>query len=189
MSRTILALAALPFLLAAGPPAPSPEKADVAALQGLWVLKTSEYLGEKAILDPVDESYLWKRRILSARQPEERELPIDLKKFRTTLRFKGNTFEMRKWYVPFCGEEGGRVETIKGTYRLDVSRRPKVLKRWAKVWFLAVDAGKSVDCYYDVKGDTLRLAVWKDEVARRPKSFDTWKEKGLLVMVYRREGK
>jgi hypothetical protein len=52
------------------------------ALQGFWVLKAAEYMGETTGQDPTDEEdYL--RHLLRLRQPEERELPIDFRKERT----------------------------------------------------------------------------------------------------------
>src|SRR5436190_2053031 len=51
------------------------------ALQGLWVVKTTEYLGEKATQDPTDVVEIEKLRSYRSRPAEERELPEDFTEY------------------------------------------------------------------------------------------------------------
>src|SRR2546423_1434030 len=129
MQSSMRMLLVAPLLLAAAPrPILTPEKADIAALQGFWVLKTTEYLGLKENQDitecPIEKKVLKLRRGTA----EEREVPVNFKKYRTTLEFKGNSYDFRRWFVPFNGGEGG-IDSQQGTYKLDVSQSPRVMEK------------------------------------------------------------
>jgi uncharacterized protein (TIGR03067 family) len=184
----MMPLAAL-LLVSAAPPRPASEKADVAALQGFWVLKTTEYLGLKGERDPTESEHakLWAVRL--ADLPEERALAVkELKKQRTTLEFKGNTYEWRQWRYAFVRRRSG-VESTKGTFKLDVRRKPKVMERR-----YAEPGGAKAISYgiYTVQGETLRLCVnfrAPEDPKKLPKSFVTDDEEEVALFTFRREKK
>jgi len=179
-------LLAAPLLLAAAPPTQTAEKADIAALQGFWVLKTTEYLGEKANQDPTDCPIEKRLLKLKRRTAEERELPEDLKKYRITLEFKGNGYDYRRWAVPFDLDEG-YIESIKGKYKLDVKRTPRVMEQR----FVRVPFGRIIGyCTYQVRGDTLKMGVHlAGDKKNLPKTFTTDKDEDVAVLTFRRERK
>jgi uncharacterized protein (TIGR03067 family) len=185
--RVSMILAAALLISAAPPPRPS-EKADLAALQGVWVLKTTEYLGEKADQGPTEsviEEALAYRRAL----PEEREIVRDrLKRYRTTLEFKGATFVCRFWFTPLDGGEGGWVRAIKGSYTLDVSRHPRVMARLPPR--KRRDGGKAPCSYlglYSLQGDTLKLCVNVEDQTKLPQKLATGDDEDVVLLTFRRE--
>jgi hypothetical protein len=179
-------LFAVPLLLAAAPlPLKTPEELDAVTLQGRWVLKTTEYLGEKANQDPTEcpvERRLLKLRLRTA---EERELPEDFKKYRTTLEIKGNTYDYRQWVVPFNGGKG-EVRSQKGTYKLDAKRSLRVMARLE----LGEPQPRTVHYTYQVRGDTLKMGLhFSNDRKKLPKTFTTDKDEDVVVLTFRREKK
>jgi uncharacterized protein (TIGR03067 family) len=176
------------LLVSADTPKQSPEKADVEALQGFWVLKTTEYLGEKADQDPTEDE-LAKLVEYRRRLPEERELEMNFRNQRKTLEFKGNTFEYREWIRPFSGEEG-RVWSDKGTYKLDVSRSPKVMERKITISELPGHETTTYYCIYSVKGDVLQFCLnLSSDPKKLPTTFVTDKDEDVVLLTFRREKK
>jgi uncharacterized protein (TIGR03067 family) len=144
---------------------------EMAALQGVWILKTAEYLGEKADQDPTDNEL---EKLFSRQQTpaEERELVEDNSRGRTTLAFKGGTFENRQWIIGFgCGK--GYLRSIEGTYDLDVDRSPKVMKRrWQEHGVR--DEIHLRYCIYSLQSDTLLMCFsLKDDPRCLPTRFAT----------------
>jgi uncharacterized protein (TIGR03067 family) len=162
---------------------------DRAALQGRWVLKTTEWLGQKADQDPTDEEHEKYRSTLGwrsspGRLAEEREMPEDFTKYRTTMEFKGRTFEHRQWAWRFRG--GGGVNSTQGTYSLDVHRNPKVLE---EVWKDPVTEEFHVDRYvYEVRGDTLQVCLTFNADPRHlPTKFVADADEDVLLLTWKRQ--
>jgi uncharacterized protein (TIGR03067 family) len=154
---------------------------EVAALQGLWILKTTEYLGEKADQDPVEDEL----EILFSRQRirvEERELVEDLSERRITLAFKGNSFEFRQ----LSFHQGG-FHTFKGTYHLDVDRSPKVMeRRWEEHGVR--DETHIFYSVYSLQGDTLLMCVSLNNDPRRlPTKFSTAEDEDVVLLTFKRK--
>jgi hypothetical protein len=158
---------------------------EVAALQGLWILKTTEYLGEKADQDPEEDELepLFARRRVPV---EERELVEDARERRTTLAFKGDTFERRQWGCFSCGGVGHPI-SVKGTYSLDVGRSPKVMERWWQ------DHGPREEthvtyCIYTVRGDTLLMSVnIGNDPEYLPRKFSTAEDENVVLLTFKRK--
>jgi hypothetical protein len=154
-------------------------------LQGLWVLKTTEYLGERANQDPTDEAEIHRLGCLRSEVAEERELTEDLRKHRTTLEFKGWTFEYRRWDVGRCGAPSHTAST-QGTYHLDVHRKPKVLKKvWVDPLFVEPQIRYGI---YSVEGDTLQVCIhFNQELKDLPTTFKTDKDEDVVLLTFKRE--
>ncbi len=170
--------------ISADTPKQDPEKADVAALQGTWVLKTTEYLGEKADQDPTEDE-IGKRWLRRAVMAEERELEEYLSERRTILEFKGRTADYRQWIRPLCGGEGG-IRSFKGPYRLRAGNTPKILERQ----FETGREQTTVYSIYSIQGDTLLLCLsLSNDPKRLPKTFSTDKDEDVVLLTFRREKK
>jgi uncharacterized protein (TIGR03067 family) len=158
---------------------------EVAALQGVWVLKTTEHLGQKADQDPVEDEL--EKLFLRRRNPAEtRELQDDASIRRTTLAFKGSALVFRQWIVPFNGREGG-LTSIEGTYHLDVDRNPKVM---VTSWKRGVDQGEIQvgHCIYSVRSDTLLMCVsFNADPKLLPTKFATEQDADVVLLTYKRE--
>lgn len=172
------------LLISADAPKQTRKQADIAALQGLWVLKVTEFRGLRAEQDPVEDEPA--KRLRSQRRiAEERELPDDSRQYRTTLEFRGNTFEHRQW-IAFLDGEGGRVRLVKGTYTIDDRRRPPVME-WRGGEGKEV---RSVSWIYSVRGDALQCCIHlSNDPERLPTTFATDKDDDLVLLTYRREKK
>jgi hypothetical protein len=157
------------------------------ALQGLWVLKTSEWMGERTDLDPADGP-TYARGAHSGRQLEERETPVDPQDGRTTLAFKGNAYVWQNHgVVPFGGGCIRRPERVPGIITLDQTRRPPVMIRRYNCWRGGPDIA-TARFIYSVKGDTLRLAgTLSDDPKALPTTFVTDKDEDVVVLTFRRE--
>ncbi len=157
---------------------------EVVALQGLWVLKTTEYLGEKADQDSTDDEFakLDSRRRIPA---ELRGLDEDNSQLRTTLIFKGRTFEWRQWTARFSGGVG-EVTSIEGIYHLDVDRSPKVMEKRCKPGCTR-DESEITSWIYSVQGDTLLIcASLTNDPRRLPTQFVTVKDKDVVLLTFKR---
>jgi hypothetical protein len=177
------------LLVAADAPQQAREQADVRALQGFWVLKTTEYLGEKADQDPTEDPL---RKLLDYRRAttaEEREVPVDYRQHRTTVEFNGGSFEFRQWIWPFNGEPGG-VDSTVGEYKLDLRRNPPVMERHYEFRYGKHREERTVYCTYLVKGDTM---LWCVSLTNNPKNlpaeFTTDKDEDVVLLTWKREKK
>jgi uncharacterized protein (TIGR03067 family) len=116
---------------------------DRQALQGTWVLLTAERWGEKT-----DQGATMDERALRLdylrREAEERSIEPDPTKYRTTLTFKGNGYVF---------EQAGET-TAEGTYKLDVTKKRKVIERTKPSIRVRDDVYYSL---YSVDDDTL---IW-----------------------------
>jgi uncharacterized protein (TIGR03067 family) len=158
---------------------------EVAALQGLWVLKTTEYLGEQADQDPTEDEL--EKLFARQRDPvEKREVVADARQRRTTLAFKGETFEQRQWIVPVYGG-AGRVISIRGTYQLDVDQSPKAMER---IWEEDTNLRRThaAYCIYSVQGDTLLMCVnFNNDPGHLPTEFATGVNEDVALLTFKRE--
>lgn len=154
---------------------------EAVALQGVWVLKMTEYLGEKAEQDPVEDELEELRRRL--RTPvEAREVVEDLSQRRTMLAFHNNSFEFRLWSIQYPG-----FHTVKGTYFLDVEQSPKVMVR---SWEEHGIRDETHDSYstYSLQGDTLRMCVSRSNDQRRlPTKLETADDEDIVLLTFKRE--
>jgi hypothetical protein len=160
---------------------------EMAALQGIWVLKTAEYLGEKAGQDPTDDDELDKLFSRQQTPAEERELSEDTRQYRTTLAFKSVSFEYRHWIRGFGSGGDGYPRLIEGTYSLDVDRSPKIMiRRWQEEGMR--DEIHLRSCIYSVQGDTLRMCFNLEKDAQRlPRRFVTHEDKDVVLLTFKRE--
>jgi hypothetical protein len=188
-------------------------RADLAALQGLWVLKSSECMGETADdQDPTaDGTHL--RYVRLARRPEERELPVDFRDERTTLEFKGDVLVHYNGLQVFRGIGCLWTDPLsEWTIRLNVSREPRTMA-WRPVeptvrptaravydWLRSCLSGgtrpsgghpakRVLYANYQVKGDILRLGVVvADSVARLPDPRGSaGADQDAVVLTFRRD--
>jgi hypothetical protein len=182
---------------------------DLAALQGLWVLKTSEWLGQMADQDPTEDEW-YRRAVLRERLPEERELPIDLQEERTRLEIKGATLIRHNGLKFNRGGCFGTEPDSEWTIRLDVTREPRTMV-WRRVpsavrsgewlayaWRRRLLSGEAwpwggqpaeriLYFSYRVDGDTLSLGVVGCNDPERLPALGTVSEDGdAVVLTFRR---
>jgi hypothetical protein len=182
---------------------------DLAALQGLWVLKTSEWLGQMAYQDPTEDEW-YRRAVLRVRLPEERELPIDLQEERTTLEIKGATLIRHNGLRVNRGGCFGTELDSEWTIRLDVTQEPRTMVwrpvqsavrsgEWlAYAWLRRLLSGEAwpwggqpaeriLYVSYRVDGDALRLGVVGCDDPERLPALGTVSEDGdAVVLTFRR---
>jgi hypothetical protein len=188
----VCAFSALALLLVSSNPQrrPHPQVRDeegIEALQGLWVLKTSEWMGERTDLDPAD-SPIYPSATHSGSRPEEWELPVDLRDERTTLQINGSNYVWRHLPLVLFGGPGiRRPESVPGIIFLDQTRRPPVMVRRYNGWKGGPDIA-TARFSYSVKGDTLLLAgTLSDDPKALPTAFLTDKDEDVVVLTFRRE--
>jgi hypothetical protein len=176
------------LLVSADTPIRDEEKADVAALQGFWVLKTTEYMGAKAEQDPTEDELAKLFRYRSG-TVEEREVPEDLAHHRTTMEIKGDTFERREWVGCFNGGEGRVISRI-GKYKFDLDRKARMIEFWAHKASERGVVPWELNYTYRLDGDTLKLGWhFSNEPSKLPTTFSTDKDEEVVVLTYRREKK
>jgi hypothetical protein len=181
-----ISIAAAP-LLPENCPRQARVKDDLATLQGIWVLKTTEYLGEKDDdQDPTENQLSGGHR--SSSPVEEWSLPVDLKEFRTVLEIKGQRFIWRNGLG--ISHRGGCIrgtELTEGTFTLDGSHRPPVLTR---------NLGRSdltneeqiVYASYSIEEDSLRLAMtFSNDPKKLPAALVTDKDDDVVMLTFKRE--
>jgi hypothetical protein len=167
---------------------------DLRALQGTWVLQTVEWLGEKteqdATLDTSDLMQEYRHRLA-----EERALPQDRTRYRTTLSVKANAFEFR---------QSGRVSAV-GHFRLHLGRTPKVMERRTTrfTYFIHdVSCSRFADtdtyfCIYSLEGNTLKWCQREGTDAKGlsapaslkalPATFATGQDEDVYLLTFKRE--
>jgi uncharacterized protein (TIGR03067 family) len=183
-ARLVLCVAAT-LLFSGEPSRVGRVKDDLAVLQGTWVLKTAEYLGERTDQDP-EEDELCRKRALRGRLDDTRESRADFGEDRTTLTIRGNAFTWRSPPVAAFGGGFNEVEPTRGTLTLDGSRKPRVLTRQLVE---PTSAGeKTVYATYSVEGNTLRLGMFfSNDPKRLPTRFVTDKDEDVVVLTFKRE--
>jgi hypothetical protein len=154
---------------------------EAVALQGVWVLKMTEYLGEKAEQDPVEDE-LEKLRARHRTPVEELEVVEDLSQRRTTLAFNNNSFEFRLMSIQYPG-----FHTVKGTYLLDVERSPMVMERSWEEQGIREETHVSYSTY-SLQGNTLRMCVSLSNDRRRlPTKLETADDEDIVLLTFKRE--
>lgn len=174
-----LFLVALAILI--GPPQEQYKAiSEIEALQGTWVLKTIEQLGEITEQDPT-ESPVEKLAAYREAIAEERELAANLNDYRTEFEVKGNSFVWREyWNVRTCGCKG-RVVSTEGAFRLDTNQSPMKMTRYFLDW-----RAESIElaCLFEVKGDTLKWCISLSDTTKAPTRFASDEE--VVVYTFKR---
>jgi hypothetical protein len=157
------------------------EAEDTKALQGTWVWQTAEWLGEKADQDALLSDVDLRREYLH-RKPEERELPQDRKKWRTTLTVKGNAFTFQVTKLSWDGDTES-TWSWGGTFTLDVSKGKKVMER--RYEDIHLETGYSL---YSVQGDTMRWCLsYPGGPDDLPTKFATDRDPDVFLLTFKRE--
>ena len=144
MKRRIALILAAGLLVAAQAPKEDAAKADLAKLQGEWVMTSKTYDGQET--------------------PAE-----DLKAFRRKI--EGN-----KYAVTIT--KGDNVQTIKGTFTLDPTKKPKVID-------VKPDEVEAIKGIYEVDGDTQKLCMAAHD-AERPAEFASKEGTRQTLIVWKR---
>jgi uncharacterized protein (TIGR03067 family) len=176
------ALALLAIALSAVPRAGRDEEADLKALQGTWVLRTVEWLGEEAEQDdPPDEAHLLLR--YRSAQAEERGLPPETDKPLASITFRSDTFAWRAWVRLFNDYSGRKhLRVTRGRFTLDARSGPKVMKRYGP------GGGAPLYCIYSVEGDTLRWCLTESGDRKSlPRAFSTGTDEDVLLLTFKRQ--
>ena len=144
MKRRIALILAAGLLVAAQAPKEDAAKADLAKLQGEWVMTSKTYDGQET--------------------PAE-----DLKAFRRTIAGNKYTVTITK---------GDNVQTVKGTFTLDPTKKPKVID-------VKPDEGEAIKGIYEVDGDTQKLCMAALD-AERPAEFASKEGTRQSLIVWKR---
>jgi hypothetical protein len=169
-------------------PRPAALVNDLEALQGTWVLKSTEWCGMSADQDPTDDPTLRRREIAARRLAEERELPTNERNCRTTLKITGSEFVL--WNGVAATSQVGCFssrELTSGTFTLDSTQRPPIMTRQIEQSQGGDENTKFLAIYW-IQGNTLRLGIERsNDPEKLPASCVTDKDEDVVVLTFRRE--
>jgi uncharacterized protein (TIGR03067 family) len=158
------------------------EKADLKALQGVWVLKAVEWMGLKEDQDDMDDVIDVKRKKL-AQMAEDRGQKIKPNDGPIHLTIDGNRITAEQWIWPFNSTRERNLSRVKSTFTLDARKKPKIMTR-------NYGSEKKPDlryCLYSVKSNSLRLCFRDGGNAKNlPKGFKTDNEEDVYLFIYKR---
>lgn len=153
---------------------------DVKALQGIWVLKTVEWLGETT-----DQDTTTRRSHVGWRPADHCDVLFT--SGRITLTIDGNLYVLR---------QGGR-ETAAGRFTLDVGKWPKVMARHEHAGYRFYVASYRLfpidDTFYSIyslEDDTLRWCqrdLFPRDFHGIPSTFATREDEDVYLLTFKRD--